>query len=361
MNPNQELHELGQSIWIDSITREMVGSGTLQHYIDDLAVTGLTSNPSIFDKAVGGSDDYDSQIRELIDGGLSSEDLFFQLAITDLRAAADLFAPVNESTDGVDGWVSLEVSPKLAYDTPRTIAQAAELAAEADRRNLFIKIPGTPEGLPAITESIGAGIPVNVTLLFDHRQYEAAAGAYMEGVERRIEQGLDPAIGSVASVFISRWDVKVAGQTPEELSDKLGILAATQCYVASRRLYESDRWLRLENEGARKQRLLFASTSTKDPALSDTMYVTALAAPDTINTMPEETVLAFADHGELTGPLSAAPEPVDALAASFAEAGFDLDQIGLELQQEGAQKFVDSWEDLLAQIESKSTKLGAAG
>ena len=359
MNPNQKLHELGQSIWIDSITREMVTGPTLQHYIDDLAVTGLTSNPSIFEKAVGGSADYDGQIRAQRELGREGEDLFFQLAITDLRAAADLFGPVHERTDGVDGWVSLEVSPKLAYETDATIAQAAELHAEAARDNLFIKIPGTPAGLPAITESIANGIPVNVTLLFDQGQYEAAAEAYMQGVERRIEQGLDPAIGSVASVFISRWDVKVAGQTPDELSDRLGILAATQCYVAYRELYETDRWQRLAGEGARPQRLLFASTSTKDPALADTMYVSGLAAPETINTMPEETVLAFADHGELVGPLSDQRASVDELAARFAEAGFDLDRIARELQEEGAQKFVDSWEDLLAQIESKSEKLGA--
>ncbi|HKJ36856.1 MAG TPA: transaldolase [Solirubrobacterales bacterium] len=358
MNPNEKLHEAGQSIWIDSITREMVGSGTLQGYIDEKAVTGLTSNPSIFDKAVGGSDDYDSQIRELREQGLDGEELFFQLAIADLRAAADLFAPINERTDGVDGWVSLEVSPKLAYDTDATIAQAADLHGKAERDNLFIKIPGTPEGLPAITESIANGIPVNVTLLFDHRQYAAAAHAYMEGVERRIEKGLDPAIGSVASVFISRWDVKVEGQTPEPLNDRLGILAATQCYVAYRELYETDRWQQLENAGARRQRLLFASTSTKDPKLSDTMYVSALAAPDTVNTMPEATVLAFADHGEVGELLSHDRGPVEELAAEFTEAGFDLDQIALELQQEGAQKFVDSWEDLLSQIESKCEKLG---
>jgi transaldolase len=360
MNPNQKLQGIGQSIWIDSITREMVTSGTLQGYIDEKAVTGLTSNPSIFDKALSGSDDYDGQIRQLIAEGLADEELFFQLAIADLRAAADLFSPVNRRTDGVDGWVSLEVSPRLAYDTAATIAEAARLHGQAERDNLFIKIPGTPEGGPAIIETIAAGIPVNVTLLFDHGQYERAADAYMKGIERRIEQGLDPAVGSVASVFISRWDVAVADQTPEPLSDKLGILAAVQCYVAYRQLHETDRWLRLENEGARKQRLLFASTSTKDPALPDTMYVSALAAPDTINTMPEETVLAFAGHGEVGETRPADGGDAGELAAAFAEVGIDMDALALRLQQEGAQKFEDSWSDLLSCIAAKSEKLSAA-
>jgi transaldolase len=360
MNPNQQLHQLGQSIWIDSITREMVRSGTLKRYIDELAVTGLTSNPSIFDKALSGSSDYDEQIQELLARGLSGEELFFELAITDLRAAADLFAPINERTGGVDGWVSLEVSPQLAYDTEPTIEQAAKLHGQAERDNLFIKIPGTPEGRPAITETIAAGIPVNVTLLFDHNQYEGAADAYMKGIERRIEQGLDPAVGSVASVFISRWDVAVEGQTSPELSDRLGIVAATRCYVAYRKLQESERWQRLEREGARKQRLLFASTSTKDPDLPDTMYVTALAAPDTINTMPEGTVLAFADHGEVTDPLPADGGDVEEVAREFAEAGFDVDELAERLQREGAQKFDDSWTDLLNGIEERTAALSRA-
>jgi len=359
MNPNQKLHELGQSIWIDSITREMVTSGTLQSYIDEKAVTGLTSNPSIFDKALSGSDDYDAQIEQLIARGLEDEELFFQLAISDLRAAADQFSPINRRTDGVDGWVSLEVSPRLAYDTAATIAEAARLHAEAERDNLFIKIPGTPEGRPAITETIAAGIPVNVTLLFDRAQYEGAADAYMAGVERRIEQGLDPAVGSVASVFISRWDVAVADRVPGALKDRLGILAAVQCYLAYRELHESDRWLRLENEGARRQRLLFASTSTKDPSLPDTMYVSALAAPETINTMPEETVLAFADHGEVREPIPADGGDAAELATAFAEAGIDMDSLAQQLQREGAQKFEESWNDLLSCIAAKSEKLAA--
>ena len=361
MNPNQELHELGQSIWIDSITREMVRSGTLQRYIDDLAVTGLTSNPSIFDKALSGSADYDDQIQELLARGLEGEELFFQLAITDLRGAADLFGSVHERTEGVDGWVSLEVSPRLAYDTEATIEQAVRLHGDAERENLFIKIPGTPEGRPAITETIAAGIPVNVTLLFDRNQYRAAAEAYMDGIERRIEQGLDPAVGSVASVFISRWDVAVAGHTSPELSDRLGIVAATQCYVSYRELYETDRWRELESKGARKQRLLFASTSTKDPELPDTMYVTALAAPNTINTMPEETVLAFADHGEVAEPLPADGGDVGEVAREFSEAGFEMNELAERLQREGAQKFDDSWADLLSCIAGKTETLGAAG
>jgi transaldolase len=360
MNPNQQLHELGQSIWIDSITREMVRSGTLKRYIDELAVTGLTSNPSIFDKALSGSGDYDEQIEELLARGLSGEELFFELAITDLRGAADLLKPVNDATGGVDGWVSLEVSPQLAYETEPTIEQAAKLHAQAERDNLFIKIPGTPEGRLAITETIAAGIPVNVTLLFDHNQYEGAADAYMKGIERRIEQGLDPAVGSVASIFISRWDVAVEGQTSPELSDRLGIVAATQCYVAYRKQYETERWEKLERAGARRQRLLFASTSTKDPDLPDTMYVTALAAPETINTMPEGTVLAFADHGEVADPLPPDGGDVAEVAREFAEAGFDMDELAERLQREGAQKFDDSWTDLLGGIEKKTAALGAA-
>jgi transaldolase len=361
MNPNQQLHAAGQSLWLDSITRDLVRSGTLERYIDELAVTGLTSNPSIFDKAVSGSDDYDEQIAELLEQGKSGEELFFELAITDLRAAADLFAPTHSRSDGVDGWVSLEVSPLLAHDAASTISEAASLHEEADRDNLFIKIPGTTEGAKAIEETIAAGVPVNVTLLFSAGHYQTQAEAYLRGVERRIEQGVDPAVGSVASIFISRWDVAVADKVPDELTDRLGIAAATQAYAAYRNLYESDRWLRLESEGARRQRLLFASTSTKDPELADTTYVSALAAPDTVNTMPEKTLLAFAEHGEVGEMLPADGGEIEELLGRFAEAGIDFDQLAAQLQDEGAEKFDESWKDLLTCIETKSAQLEAAG
>jgi transaldolase len=361
VNPNQQLHAAGQSLWLDSITRDLVQSGTLERYIDELAVTGLTSNPSIFDKAVSGSDHYDEQISKLLAAGKSGEELFFELAVTDLRAAADLFAPAHERTDGVDGWVSLEVSPLLAYDAESTITEAASLHEEADRDNLYIKIPGTAEGAEAIEETIATGVPVNVTLLFSAGHYQTQAEAYLRGIERRIEQGQDPAVGSVASIFISRWDVAVAGKVPEELEDRLGIAAATQAYAAYRSLYESDRWLRLENEGARRQRLLFASTSTKDPELADTTYVSALAAPDTVNTMPEKTLLAFAEHGEVGEMLPTDGGDVEDVLATFAEAGVDVGALAAQLQQEGAEKFDESWKDLLDCIEAKCEQLGAAG
>ncbi len=361
MNPNQELHDAGQSIWIDSITREMVNSGTLKHYIDDLAVTGLTSNPSIFDKALQGSADYDAQIQELLDAGRSGEDLFFELAITDLQAAADLFARVHEETDGVDGMVSLEVSPELAYDTDKTTAAAADLAARADRPNLFIKIPGTEQGLPSIHDTIAAGIPVNVTLLFDQHQYLAQSDAYMRGIEDRIENGLDPAVTSVASIFVSRWDVAIAGKVPDELADGLGITASVKTYAVHNEVYESERWQKLATKGARPQRLLFASTSTKDPSWDDTRYVKALAAPDTVNTMPEETVLAFADHGEVGEMVPPDGGDVDARLAAYEEAGIDVDALGAQLQTEGAEKFVASWTDLLSCIEGKTSDVAAAG
>lgn len=361
MNPNEKLHQAGQSIWIDSITREMVTSGTLEHYIEDLAVTGLTSNPSIFDKALQGSGDYDAQIQELLETGKSGEDLFFELAITDLQAAADLFAGVHAETGGVDGMVSLEVSPELAYDTDKTTAAAADLAGRADRPNLFIKIPGTEQGLPSIHDTIAAGIPVNVTLLFDQHQYREQADAYMRGVEDRIENGLDPAVTSVASIFVSRWDVAIAGKVPDELADGLGIAASVKAYAVHNELYESERWQKLAAEGARPQRLLFASTSAKDPSWDDTHYVKALAAPDTVNTMPEETVLAFADHGEVGEMIPPDGGDVDERLAAYEEAGVDVDALGAQLQTEGAQKFVDSWTDLLGCIEGKTSDVAASG
>jgi len=357
----KQLHDAGQSLWLDSITREIVTNGTLKRYIDDLSLTGLTSNPTIFDKALHGGDDYDEQIAELLAAGKSGEELFFELAITDLQGAADLFRPVHDRTDGVDGFVSLEVSPLLAYETAATTRQARELHDRADRPNLYIKIPGTPQGLDSITESVAAGIPINVTLLFDADQYRAQADAYMKAIERRVERGEDPAIESVASVFVSRWDVAVAGEVPDELENRLGSAAGIRAYVAYRELLDSDRWQRLENEGARPQRLLFASTGTKDPALPKTKYVDELAAPNTVNTMPKETLLALAEQDSIGDLLPADGGDNEELLAEFTAAGVDLDALAERLQVEGAEKFEKSWADLLERIGGKESAVGAAG
>jgi transaldolase len=350
------LHERGQSLWLDNITRGMLDSGQLQRYIDKYAVTGLTSNPSIFDKAIE-SGDYDDAIRAQPRTGLSDEELFFELAIEDLRRAADEFLPVHERTDGVDGWVSLEVSPLLAYDSAATIDAAKSLSARVARPNLLIKIPGTAEGLPAITECIASGVPVNVTLLFSADQYRAAADAYLAGVERRLERELDPAVGSVASVFMSRWDVAVARRVPEELKDQLGLAIGLDTYRAYRRLMDADRAQRLENSGGRVQRLLWASTSTKDPAASDTLYVHGLAAPFTVDTMPDATLQAFHDHGEVGEPMPADGGDADAMLARFGRAGVDVAELAAELQADGAKSFVAAWNDLMARISAQRTAL----
>jgi transaldolase len=355
--PTKQLHDLGQSLWLDNITRTMLADGTLRHYVDELSVTGLTSNPTIFDKAISQGDAYDAQIAEAGSGAVSTEELFFELAIADLREAADLFAPAHARTDGVDGWVSLEVSPLLADDTAATIEQAAKLHAQAERDNLFVKIPGTAAGRRAIEESIFAGIPINVTLLFSAEQYVAAAEAYLRGIERRIEDGLDPAIPSVASIFLSRWDVAVADAVPDTLRNRLGIAIGKRGYRAYRELLDSGRWQRLANEGARPQRLLFASTGTKDPEASDVLYIEALAAPDTINTMPEPTLEAFADHGTVGEPLPEDGGDAERVLAELTAAGIDLDALAARLQEEGKQSFDDSWADLLKSIESERQRL----
>jgi transaldolase len=353
----ETLHERGQSLWLDNITRGLLDDGTIKRYIDSYSVTGLTSNPSIFDKAIG-SGDYDDAIRAKAAPGLSDEDLFFELAVEDLQRAADLFAPVHERTDGVDGWVSLEVSPLLAYDTAKTTEAVKALHARADRKNLFIKIPGTPQGQPAITEAIAAGVPVNVTLLFSADHYRAAAEAYLAGVERRVAAGLDPAVGSVASVFMSRWDVAVAKEVPADLADKLALAVGLDVYRAYRQLMGSDRFLALENDGARMQRLLWASTSTKDPAASDTLYVHGLAAPFTVNTMPNETLEAFYDHGEVGDPLPADGADVDAQLGRFTDAGVDVGALAAKLQSDGAASFVDAWHELTGRIKTQRSALG---
>lgn len=352
MNPLQELAELGQSIWQDDIRRDMLDDGTLEQRIDEWAVTGLTSNPSIFDKAIAGTDLYDDAINALVaDGVTDPEDLFFALAIDDLQRAADLFLPVFESTGRVDGCVSLEVSPLLADDADATITQAAELFNRADRPNLMIKIPGTPAGLPAITETIARAIPVNVTLLFSVEQYLAQAEAWLQGLERRLEAGESVAgIPSVASIFVSRWDVAANKQLPESLHNRLGVAVCAQAYAAYRDLLASDRFQKLAEAGASPQRLLFASTSTKDPAQRDTEYVEALAAPDTVNTVPQSTLAAFADHGEVGEPLPEDGGPAAADAPVVAEAGVDIEGLAAKLQEEGKQAFVDSWESLLSSL-----------
>ncbi len=357
MKATTTLHELGQSLWLDNITRSLLSSGTLRRYIGELSVTGLTSNPTIFDHAISKSADYDTAIQAKISEGKSGEGLFFELAIEDLRQAADLFRGVHERTDGVDGWVSLEVSPKLAYDTASTLAAAKELHARAARKNLLIKIPGTPEGLPAIEEAIFAGIPVNVTLLFSREHYVAAADAYMRGIERRIAAGLSVNVGSVASVFISRWDAAVAGKVPEPLKNQLGLAIALRTYVAYRQMLDSPRWQRAYNAGARPQRLLWASTGTKDPKASDILYVKGLAAPFTVNTMPEGTLKAFADHGEVGDAVPADGGDCEAVLGQFAQAGVDVQKLAATLQDEGAKAFVASWTELMAVIESKSASM----
>ena len=359
MNPTQRLHELGQSLWLDNITRDMLGDGTLRRYIDELSITGLTSNPTIFDKAISAGGAYDEQIVELHKRGLEPEQAFFELAVADLRDAARMFEPVNQRTDGVDGWVSLEVSPLLADDAKATIAQVAELHSRAEC-NVFIKIPGTDAGREAIEESIFAGTPINVTLLFSTEQYLGAAEAYMRGVERRIEAGLDPAVPSVASIFVSRWDVAVADQVSQDLRNRLGIAVAKQSYGAYRELLDSERWQRLANEGVRPQRLLFASTGTKDPEAPDTLYIKALAAPFTVNTMPDSTLLAFADHGEVSQPIPADGGDAEQVLAEFEAAGVDAAELAARLQREGAETFDKSWKELTQSIEEKSRELAAA-
>ncbi|MEO6793717.1 MAG: transaldolase [Mycobacterium sp.] len=361
MKPTHQLHEAGQSLWLDNITRGLLDSGTLANYVDEYSITGLTSNPTIFDKAIEAGADYDSDIAAHKATGASDEEAFFELALADLRRAADLFAPVHQRSDGVDGWVSLEVSPLLAHDTKATIDQAAVLHAKADRPNVFIKIPGTTEGLPAIEECTFAGLPINVTLLFSAEQYVAAAEAYLRGVERRVRAGLNPAVTSVGSVFVSRWDTAVADKAPAELRDRLGIAAANLAYRAYRGLLNSPRWARLANEGARPQRLLWASTSTKNPDAPDTLYVSALAAPFTINTMPEATLHAFADHGALGALMPTDGGDAEQTLNAYASIGVDHRALAAQLQSDGAGSFDTSWKSLLASIAAKHQQLTNTG
>jgi transaldolase len=357
MKGAQQLHDAGQSLWLDNITRDLLDRGTLQQYINEFSVTGLTSNPTIFDHAITHSNAYDAEIGKLMASGLSGEDVFFELAVEDLRRAADLFAPIHERTATVDGWVSLEVSPLLAYDAKTTVQEAKTLHQKADRPNLFIKIPGTKEGAAAIEEAIFGGVAVNVTLLFNREHYLGAAEAYMRGLERRVAAGLSPDIRSVASLFISRWDKATMDKVPDNLRDKLGVAIGQQAYKAYRDLLDSDRWQRLENLGARPQRLLFASTGTKDPKASDVLYIGALAAPNTVNTMPEETLRAFGEHGKVGSVMPRDGGECEEILSSFTKASVDLTKLAADLQSEAAKSFDESWQDLLTSIDTKSKAL----
>ena len=357
MKATQTLHDLGQSLWLDNITRSLLTSGTLRHYIREFAITGLTSNPTIFDLALREATTYDDAVRQKTMASKSGEALFFELALEDLAQAADLFQPVHEATGGIDGWVSLEVSPLLAEDTARTLQAAVELHRRGQRPNLFIKIPGTPAGILAIEAAIFAGVPINVTLLFSREQYVAAAEAYMRGLERRVAAGLNAEVSSVASLFVSRWDVAVKDKVPAPLRNRLGIAIAKRTYRAYRELLTSPRWRKLAGSGARPQRLLWASTGTKDPDAPDSLYVEALAAPDTINTLPEKTLLAFADHGNVSGEMPADGGDAEAALAEFARAGVDVTALAAELQSAGTQSFDKSWNDLMACIATKSARL----
>jgi transaldolase len=358
MNDNLgKLHGLGQSLWLDNITRDLLDNGTLQRYIDDYAITGLTSNPTIFDEAIGASTAYDAGIREKTHAGLSGEALFVELALEDLRRAADLFRRTFDATGGVDGWVSMELSPLLAADTAGSIEAAARIHRQADRANLFVKIPGTPEGVPAIEESIFNGVPINVTLLFSAEQYRASAEAYLRGIERRIEAGLDPVVESVASLFVSRWDKATADRLPAELRNRLGIAVGQRTYRGYREMLDSPRWQRLAAAGAHPQRLLWASTGTKDPDASDILYVQALAAPDTIDTLPEKTLRAFADHGRIEHVMAVDGGDAEATLRRIAGAGIDIDAVAMQLQRDGAQAFTKSWQQLLQRIADKASAI----
>jgi len=360
MTITKRLHDLGQSLWLDNITREILDNGTLRRYIDELSVTGLTSNPTIFDEAIGNTAAYDDGIRKKAQAGLKGEELFVELALEDLRRAADLFRPVFERTSGIDGWVSMEVSPLLANDTKTTLDAALRIHKQANRPNLYIKIPGTPAGVPAIEAAIFAGVPVNVTLLFSREHYLAIAEAYLKGIERRVAAGLDPKVNSVASLFVSRWDRAVGDKVPSELRNQLGIAVAGRAYRAHNELLASKRWRDLEAAGARKQRMLWASTGTKDPKAASDLYVSALAAPDTIDTMPEKTLLAFSASGSIKSVMAKDGGDAEQVLAGFAKAGIDVDALGARLQVEGAESFVKSWTELMQRIADKSAALATA-
>ena len=360
MKPTQALHDLGQSLWLDNITRGILDDGTLQRYVNDLSVTGLTSNPTIFDAAIGDGSAYDEGIQEKTRAGVKGETLFIELALEDLRRAADIFRTIHDRTAGTDGWVSMEVSPLLASETRLTIESAVQIHKLANRPNLYVKIPGTVEGVPAIEAAIFAGVPVNVTLLFSREQYLAVADAYMRGLERRIAAGLDPRISSVASVFVSRWDRAVSEEAPPELRNRLGIAIGMRTYRAHCELFESRRWRVLAAAGALKQRLLWASTGVKDPKASADLYVSAFAAPETIDTMPEKTLLWFAQNGSVKSVMPKDGGDAEKVLQQFAQAGIDVDALAAKLQVDGAQSFVKSWAELMHRIVEKGAALATS-
>ena len=355
----QQLHDLGQSLWIDNISRETLRDGSLAKLISGYSVTGLTSNPTIFEKAMGHGDAYDDAIARMARDGRSTEDLFFALAVEDLQQAADLFLPAHEASGGVDGWVSLEVSPLLVNDAQGTIQAAASLHAQAARKNLFIKIPGTPAGAQAIEESIYHGVPINVTLLFSREQYLAAAEAYMKGIERRLNDGKSPVVESVASLFVSRWDTGAKETVSDTYQNKLGIAIALRTYKAYRDLLASERWKKLAAAGAHPQRLLWASTGTKDPKAPETLYVEALAAPGTVDTMPEKTLMAFAEQGRVGDPMPVDGGYAEQTIAEIRREGVDIEALADKLQKDGGDSFAKSWSTLLGGLEEKVTALTA--
>ena len=357
MNRTHLLRDIGQSLWLDNITREMLDNGTLGRYVDEFSITGLTSNPTIFDAAISNTGAYDDCIRDKVNAGSSGEALFIELALEDLRRAADLFRPAYDATDGVDGWASMEISPLLVNDTAGSIAAAKRIHDQGGRPNLFVKIPGTPEGIPAIEESIFAGVPINVTLLFSRDQYFAAAHAWLRGIERRIAAGLDPRVPSVASLFVSRWDKAVGDKVPPDLVNRLGIAIAGCTYRAYRELLASARWRKLADVGAQPQRLLWASTGTKDRKAPDTLYIEALAAPDTINTIPEKTLRAFAERGVIRNVMAEDGGDAETVLTRIRQVGVDIDTLAAQLQRDGAQAFVKSWNELLSRIAVKGREL----
>ena len=360
-NAAQRLHEVGQSLWLDSINRAMLRSGALARYVSELAVTGLTSNPTILGHAMAASTDYDASLRTWLQHGVNEpQDLVYRLALEDLAAAASLFYPAWDATQGGDGYVSIEVPPDLAYETPRTVALAKWLQDEAGFENLLVKIPGTPQGLAAMEEAVVAEIGINVTLLFSDAQYLQTAEAYVRALERRLEAGLSLAVPSVASVFVSRWDKAADPLLSPEMHGRLGLAEAKKVYASYRQLLSSERWHALAQAGARPQRVLWASTSAKDPALADTYYVEALAAPDTIDTMPEKTLLAFAEHGVVGDLLEADYARAEEVVAAVAGQDVDVDALAESLQRQGARAFGADWASLLDAIATKSKRLSSA-
>jgi transaldolase len=355
MNATSKLQELGQSLWLDNISRNMIDTGLLQTYISDFSITGLTSNPSIFTKAVAGGSDYDAQIASERATGATPEEIVLRLMVQDLRRAADLFAPIHKATSGKDGWVSIEVSPYLINDAKGSLEWAQRLHAQMDRANAFVKIPGTQQGAVAIEEAIFQGIAINVTLLFSRDQYVAVAEAYMRGIERRIDGGLDPKVRSVASVFVSRWDAAAAKQGRADLRNRLGLAVAADVWDAYQSILASERWQTLAKAGAMPQTLLWASTGVKDPEADDTLYITALAAPETINTMPDATLRAFADHGAVGKGGTLDREAGAKLRRVATEGGLDLDALAGKLQVDGGDAFVTAWDELLKRVEGKVT------